>query len=71
MNTLNINSTNKKRKSTEQINYSFVKKYKTKFNVDIPLIEYSQSWLDKKFIEIGMNEKTFYNSIGSLGGGIN
>ena len=32
MNTLNINSTNKKRKSTEQINYSFVKKYKTDEN---------------------------------------
>ncbi|MEA3496008.1 MAG: RtcB family protein [Bacteroidota bacterium] len=48
---------------------NFVSQFNKKFNTNYLPTEISNEWLQNKIQEVGIKKETFYNSIGSLGGG--
>ncbi|MFP4403895.1 MAG: RtcB family protein [Candidatus Woesearchaeota archaeon] len=47
----------------------FVTAFNKKFNTNYTAPKYDEKWLSKKLKQIGMDEKVFWNSCGTLGGG--
>lgn len=53
----------------QEIANTFIKEYNEKFKTSYTAPTYNEEWLNNLLKKIEMNEKTFYSSIGTLGGG--
>ncbi|MBL6962470.1 MAG: RtcB family protein [Bacteroidetes bacterium] len=48
---------------------TFILNYNQQFGTNYEMPEYNKDWLKKKLLQIGIDPKRFYHSIGTLGGG--
>ena len=51
------------------IGKKFHQSYQKHFQIQVPYVEYSAEWFNKKMIQITMDNARFFNSIGTLGSG--